>query len=72
MGAFLVDLSQQCTPLLRSMTHFDFWLGGIYGYSVVDLLEQAGPEIDPWVFMHLEAIPVPPGFAIAWPRLTIS
>ena len=54
------------------MTHFDFWLGGIYGYSVVDLLEQAGPEIDPWVFMHLEAIPVPPGFAIAWPRLTIS
>jgi hypothetical protein len=50
---------------------FDFWLGGIYGHSVVNLLEQAGPCVDPAAFMRLEVICIPPGFT-PWPRLTVA
>jgi hypothetical protein len=50
---------------------FDFWLGGLYGDSVVDLLEQASPEAPATCFLRLEIVPVPHAYA-PWPRLEVA
>lgn len=50
---------------------FDFWLGGLYGDSVVDLLEQVSPETAPSAFLGLDIVPVPRGYT-PWPRLSVA